>query len=301
MKSLYSIIYIFLSAVVLYPVFISCRKEYNTDPVQLPDEVRPVAMAIMEDSPDSFAAVVTYPLERPYPLRNIMNSSEMALYYSIMIDDSLKNMVKSSTDTIWNHQGWRGWTLADGSYMWIDNGKIYAFNYISGKESQMLDSLREMEISTLDPSLRQGWIPVLCVVDTIEGDIFRIDSDNLTDTPVYRLARYCAGDDLAGKPFMILYGSLDTEGTMGNRFYHFKDSTGNNAEYSPDMAEEDSVTAFEMNHSGHPKRYHVVPTYWLDHVNKIPERHHREYPGKNYPSTRHNTSTISSILFESER
>ena len=40
----------------------------------------------------------------------------------------------------------------------------------------MLDSLRKEEISSLDPALRGGWTPVVCMIDTIDGAIFRIDT-----------------------------------------------------------------------------------------------------------------------------
>ncbi len=256
---------------ILTVTVVSCgndRKKGVTDPESLPEEVRPVAIAIISDSPAAFSAAVTYPIERPYPLRDIPDSAAMVDYYPVMVDDSLKKVVKESPDSLWNQAGWRGWTLDDGSWIWIDNGKVYAVNYLSKKEHEMLDSLRKEEISSLEPALRDGWIPVLCVVDTLEGNIFRIDSDSIADNRVYRLAGYRTGTDLSGAPSLILYGSLNLEGSMGNRFYHFTDSLGNNAEYTPDVVEDDSIPEIEVIHQGNPKRYKVKPTYWLDHIGK---------------------------------
>lgn len=250
---------------------VSCGRESRNSHDRLPEEVKPVAIAIMADSPSSFASAVTYPLERPYPLKDVKDSVEMVEYYDVLVDDSLKNTVKEAPDTLWSQYGWRGWTLGDGSWIWIDDGKIYAVNYLSGKEKAMLDSLRKKEISSLEPSLQGSWTPVLCVVDTIGGNIFRIDSDSLTDANTYRLAGYKAGTNLNGKPSLVLYGTLDLQGSMGNRFYHFADSVGNNAEYSPDLIEEDSVPEIEVTHQGNPQRYKVVPTYWLDHIRLLNE------------------------------
>lgn len=285
MKSRLYLLHAIISAAVVLVAAAGCRnerKDNDRDTSSLPEEVRPVAIAIMADSPTAFAAAVNYPLQRPYPLRDVLDSAEMTDYYNVLVDDSLKKVVKEAPDSLWGQCGWRGWTLGDGSWLWIDGGKVYAVNYVSGKENAILDSLRKEEISSLEPSMRGRWIPVLCVVDTIDGSIFRIDSDSVSEAQIYRLAGYNAGSDLTGAPSLVLYGSLDLEGSMGNRFYHFSDSVGNNAEYTPDLME-DSVPEIEVYHKGNPRRYKVKPTYWLDHVGKrhpIDSEHIRPVPDK---------------------
>lgn len=245
----------------------SCREKETTPAIRndLPEEVKSVAMAIIENSPEEFAAGMNYPIERPYPLKDVKDSSEMVKYYPVLVDDSLKNMVRESPDTAWQQNGWRGWTLDNGSFLWIDSGKAYAINYISKRETQILDSLRVKEIATLEPSMQVGWTPVLCVIDTIDGAIFRIDTDTLFDGKRYRLAGYRMDDDLSGEPTILLYGQLDEEGTLCSRFYHFSDSIGNSADYSPDVvAEPDSLPEIEVKKNGKMKRYRVRPDYWLD-------------------------------------
>ena len=249
---------------------------------ELPADVKPAANAIINDSASKFAAAITYPLERPYPLPDIMDSAEMVSYYPTLIDDSIKNIVTDSPDSLWTEDGWRGWTLDDGSYMWIDAGKVYQINYISKRENQLLDSLRNEEIATLDPSLRQGWIPVMCVIDSISGKIFRIDSDESITPPQYRLAGYSSEADLSGLPTLVLYGTLDTEGTMENRFYHFEDSVGNVADYSPDIvSDEDTVPEIQVSRKGRIHKYKVKRGYWLDHVKK----HHNDTINENHSDT----------------
>lgn len=233
----------------------------------LPDEVKVVVHSIVADSPTVFAASVVYPLERPYPLHNIKDSAEMVDYYPTLVDDSLKNIVNASPDTLWQQIGWRGWTLDDGSYLWIDEGKVYQVNYVSRRETKMLDSLVNEEISTLNPSLRGAWKPVLCIVDTVDEKIFRIDTDDSTDPPHYRLLGYASGSDLSGEPTIILYGNLDYEGSMANRLYHFEDSIGTTADYSPDLvSDEDTIPEIEVVKAGKARRYKVKPGYWLEHV-----------------------------------
>lgn len=261
---------IFSGSLLIFSIAAGCtRPKAETDHSNLPEDVKPAATAIITDSASKFAAAINYPLERPYPLHNIKDSAEMVKYYPTLVDDSLKNKVKAAPDSLWSEIGWRGWTLDDGSYLWIDSGKVYQVNYISKRENQLLDSLRSEEIASLDPSLRNGWIPVLCIVDSINDKIFRIDSDETVTPPQYRLAAYASGTDLSGIPTMILYGTMDVEGTMANRLYHFEDSVGNQADYYPDLiSEEDTVPEINFVEKGQPKTYKVKPGYWLEHIRK---------------------------------
>lgn len=261
---------IFSGSLLILSIAAGCsRPKAETDHSNLPEDVKPAATAIITDSATKFAAAINYPLTRPYPLPDIKDSAEMVKYYPTLVDDSLKNKVKASPDSLWNMSSWRGWTLDDGSYLWIDSGKVYQINYVSKRENQLLDSLRTEEIASLDPSMRKGWIPVLCIVDSINEKIFRIDSDETVDPPQYRLAAYSSDTDLSGIPTMILYGTLDVEGTMETRFYHFEDSIGNQADYSPDIvSEEDTVPELNFMEHGKPKKYKVKPGYWLEQVRK---------------------------------
>lgn len=268
MKSTRNILPLLLFAAVAASSLCGCSGKSDKKEVShsnLPEDVKPVAIAILNDSPSEFASAVSYPVQRPYPLKNVNDSAEMVKYYNTLVDDSLKNKIKQSPDTLWQEEGWRGWTFDNGSYFWIDSGKVYEIGYVSKREAQMLDSLRHQEISTLEPSMRKGWIPVICVIDIAEGDVFRIDTDTVTEPPKYRLARYAPGTDLSGVPTIVLYGTLDTEGTMNNRYYHFSDSIGNDADYMPDL-EEDTVPTIEMRKNGLVKKYPVKPGYWLDTI-----------------------------------
>ena len=244
-----------------------CDRNKKRDLSSLPEDVRPVAEAIIEDSPQKFASSVSYPIERPYPLRNIKDSAEMVKYYPTIVDKKLKKAVEEAPDSLWQESGWRGWTLGNGSYFYIDSGKIYSMDYVSDEENVMLDSLRHEEISTLEPSMQIGWTPVLCIVDTVSDAIFRIDSQDDTNPPIYRLSAYADTTDLSSEPNWVLYGHLDLEGSMGNRFYEFTDSVGETtAYYSPDISSDEDEPCLEVDRKGKMKKYPAKPDYWLDYV-----------------------------------
>lgn len=270
MKSRSGFTVVFTTLIVAMFVFSGCDggKKERMRHDSLPDEVKVVALAIMNESADTFASNVNYPLSRPYPLKDIRDSAEMVRYYPTMVDDSLKRIISETPDTLWQECGWRGWTNVDKSYIWIDEGKVYEVDYLSNREKSLLDSLRKEEISSLDASLRGGWVPVFCMVDTVDGNIFRIDSDSLPDYTSYRLAGYRVDSNLSAPPSIVLYGTLNTEGSMGIRYYHFTDSVGNGAEYMPDVCGEDSLPSIELYHNGKQKKIYVSPAYWLDHVKK---------------------------------
>ncbi len=247
-------------------------KKSRIERPDLPPEVRPVAECILNDDSVEFAELMYYPIARPYPLRDVENKEAMTGYYSTLVDQNLKQTIAQAPDTAWHEDGWRGTTLDDGQYMHIDNGRVYSIEYVSQRESEMLDSLRTAELQTLSPALRDGWIPAACVVDTVNRVIFRIDLKRDTDPQVYRLAGYTAEDDLSGQPTLTLYGTLELEGSMGNRFYHFSDREGTTAEYQPDQCDSTDVPGISIDRNGRRRTYRAKPGYWLDHIDHRTEQ-----------------------------
>lgn len=265
---------ILLNVIVLAALASGCRGN-KEESHNYPTEVRDVAEALLNDSAHAFASAVSYPLDRPYPLHSIVDSASMVDYYPTMVDDSLRQVISLAPDSLWVSDGWRGWTFDSGEYFHIDSGKIYEMDYLSKGERYLLDSLRREEIASLSPDMRRGWLPVTCAVDTSAATVFRIDrylhgSDTIApDEPVYRLAIYRIAR-LDSAPSRMLYGIYDPEGSMGSRLYHFADSAGVTADYSPDFLEEDEPT-MEINDNGKVSRYHARRGYWLDMVRPATE------------------------------
>lgn len=265
-------IHIYYITAMVMTVMTACGSRHDNEGALagVPDDVRPVAQAIADDDATRFASAVDYPLTRPYPLHDIPDSASMVDYYTTLVDDTLRQRITSSADSLWQTDGWRGWTLADGgASLWIDSRRVYQVDYVSGRERQLLDSLRRIEMASLASTLRDGWTPVGCMVDSVSGAVFRIDSRGTADSVAYRLAGYRPGMDLRGEPSLLLYGRCEEEGSMLNRTYHFGDSTSIYAMYCPDGGDEDSIPTIEVNRRGrHPAHYHARPAYWLDRLER---------------------------------
>ncbi|MDE7402059.1 MAG: hypothetical protein K2M87_01455 [Muribaculaceae bacterium] len=202
----------------------------------LPTGVKRLVRTIADNDSDGFAKLVSYPLQRPYPLHDIENEDQMRHYYHKLVDDSLRNTVTKSGPAHWSEFGWRGWSLDDGTYVWVDDN-VYAVNYVSRHEQRMLDSLRSAEVRSLPESIRNGWQPVLCLRSSSDGTVYRIDSRTAkTDdnSNHYRLAVYNGGTGLDRVPGKLLDGSMQSEGTIGNIIYEFHDAAGTSLYIEPD-------------------------------------------------------------------
>ncbi len=225
----------------------------------LPVDVTDIVKAVANDDSVSFSSHVSYPLERPYPLRDIQNEKEMKAYYPVMVDDSLRKVIAKSSSSEWSEAGWRGWTVKDGQYLWID-GDVYAVNYMSPKEKMLKDSLVKREKASLHAKLRGGWTPEWVMEDVAEGTVYRIDADSasvstadpsvITDG-TYRLAVYRKGGDLSRHPDRLLRGKRRLEGSAGSLFYYFSDSPIKEANDSVEY-----VIEVYSSETGGPRLYH---------------------------------------------
>lgn len=211
----------------------------------------------------TFSAIVSYPLRRPYPLRDIDNADDMQCYFSTLVDDSLRTVITGSRLTDWNEFGWRGWTLADGQYIWVDEA-VYDIPYISKKERILYDEMVNREMASLIPSLRNGWVPVGCMVSSDNKWIYRIDS-SAVDGTLYRLAVYSGGNITDKTPVAIYTGSLDIEGTADVEIYTFSDNTGTRVIYIPDNPD-NSPAELLIQSPIDTLNINVIPAYWLDYV-----------------------------------
>lgn len=130
---------------------------------EAPEELTTLGEQIAAGNAKAFAKACSYPIERPYPLRNIADTASMESYFPVMIDDSIKQVIKSADSSRWHNTGWRGWTLDNGEYLWWD-GDLYAVNYVSAAEKALLKRLADEEMESLAPELRKGWRPYFCLI-----------------------------------------------------------------------------------------------------------------------------------------
>lgn len=229
----------------------------------IPEGVKRLVKAVADNDSVGFSAIVSYPLARPYPLKDIENEEEMRNYYPVMVDDSLRHVLTASHPGDWEEYGWRGWSLKNGDYLWVDSD-IYDVAYLSAREKAMLDSLRTREMESIEGNYRSGWSPVMCLKGTDNGAVYRIDEaekdmEKESESSGYRLLVYAPGGDLRGVPAAVFTGNKETEGTAATVIYHFKSDGGAIATFIADVSD-GSVPAIEFSDSIVP----VTRTYWLD-------------------------------------
>ncbi len=230
-----------------------------------------VRLSIIHNKPEEFAHEVSYPVQRPYPLRDIKDSTEMKKYYNVMVDDSLRDIVRKTPASEWTGDGWKGWKINDEGYLWYDGEKLYAVDYISELEAQMLDSLQRREIQSLDKSMQPGWLPVTVLKNVKDGTLYRIDRDSMAeminDGVTVRLAVYPPKSNYHKRPRRLMKGKVRTEGTIGAHIFEFSDSTGLKAQYNDSpTSNEESLDMLMIYPQGDTIVNVVVPTYWLDHL-----------------------------------
>ncbi|MDE6860472.1 MAG: hypothetical protein K2J65_08705 [Duncaniella sp.] len=187
-----------------------------------------VIRALANNDASEFAMMCTYPVTRKYPLHDIMDSAQMVAYYHLLVDDSLRTVISSSSPDDWWQAGWRGYTYDNGEYLWIDMG-VYGVNYESQLEKAMRDSLLAADAAAVHISLRGDWLPETCLFDSVSGQVLRIDiastdePDDSYELPKARLAIYDKGADLRSAPDKILFGRLNIEGSAATHVYEFND------------------------------------------------------------------------------
>ena len=230
----------------------------------IPSSVKTLVKAVAGDDSAAFAHLVSYPLLRPYPLRDITGEDQMRAYYATLVDDSLKAIVTGSEPSAWQEYGWRGWSLDDGRYVWLDES-LYDIPYVSQAERKELSQLMADEISSLVPELRQGWTPVACMRSASGPAVMRIDVATGDDGgPQYRLAVFATPAQMRSTPRALLTGYRDVEGSASIISYHFTAPDGSTATYQADVPDGSDPTVEFTSASGADSIVTVVPAYWRD-------------------------------------
>lgn len=229
-------------------------------------DIKRLQDAILKGDAPAFASMVNYPLTRPYPLHDITDSVEMVKYFATMVDDTLRQHVRKLSPASWEPVGWRGWAMpGSGEYdtdMWFD-GSVYEVPYVSRRERNMVDSLRNEEMQSLPSKMRQGgWTPVACV-QTDDGLVYRIDMHKTpADTFVYRLSEYKFPLHPQTAPVRIIEnGYINLEGSSSSKSYHFANKSVS-ADYDAEPA--DGAPFITVVANGDSNIRNVRPAYWLD-------------------------------------
>ncbi len=222
----------------------------------IPTAVKEFVKAVATNDSATFASLVGYPLERPYPLADIVDSSQMAAYYRVLVDDSLRQVVTTAGPDDWHEVGWRGWMLKDGAYVWIyDN--VYSVNYLSSHERREMARLVADEIASLPDTLGHGITPMGCFVGA-DNAVYRLDK--MPGDNNFRLAVYKDPDALDANPDMTLTGSVEIQGTVGSPLYTF--SQGDTTISLEPFSSDDSGPELQIERKGKTKTVNLKPSYW---------------------------------------
>ena len=223
--------------------------------------VNRVMKCIANGDARQFASLVVYPLSRTYPLKDIENEKQMIAYFDTMFDDSIRNIMRHATKDNWFNGGWRGYGF-DNGLIWVSPNSsskpVTSVNYMSAKERALLEKTIKEDVASLHRSLqKKGLRPIMCLQDSVNGSILRIDRMGKDGAP-YRLVLYGKDKNLSGAPDVCVNGTLEIQGSMGVRNYTFKDRQT--------TYEFDSYSyLLHISVAGEEKEQHeLVTCYWSD-------------------------------------
>lgn len=230
----------------------------------LPAPVRMLITSVADSDSASFSRLVSYPLERPYPLHAIVSAKEMERYYATLMDDSLRREITSLPLSRWQQYGWRGWST-EGSYcIWLDDS-IYSIPYTSEAEVAMRRELVNREMASLSPSMRAGWAPVGCYREADGKRIFRIDKCLASGVAAtFRLAVYSSPESMRSAPEAVFTGSQQIDGTIMGVTYKFEGEDSTKAELIPEPLDDTLPEIEFISSDGKQMQIKLIPAYWLD-------------------------------------
>jgi hypothetical protein len=173
---------------------------------------------VKNDNKEAIGDLIVYPLEREYPIPDIVDKTDFINRYTELFDSTLKNeIITSNPEKDWSDMGLRGIMLNHGS-IWMDvDGLLTAVNYQSKFETDLKNNLIASQKKDLDSSIAFFQKPI-CILETAK---FRIRIDNLGNNN-YRYASWSIDKKMTEKPDLIIYrGELVVEGIGGNHQYEF--------------------------------------------------------------------------------
>ena len=182
------------------------------------DVVKYFVGCIKDKDIDKLNSIISYPIQRPYPIPPIRNKQEFKNRYSEIFDDNLTSSITNSNiKEDWSDLGWRGIMLHNG-IVWIDyNGKLTAINYTSDKEKSIEEKWIKYQKELLHTDLKNFKKPI----HTIESDKFIVRID-LLENEKYRYASWSKHSEISSKPNLVINkGERRADGSSGNHYFTF--------------------------------------------------------------------------------
>ncbi len=172
------------------------------------------------NSIDKISEIISFPLERQYPIPSIKNKNEFSKRFSEVFDKILIEEVANSTMEQWSEVGCEG-IMLDNGLLWIGyDGKIVAVNYQSEFEKQLKKDLIDKGKENLHHSLKLFESPKY----KIQTKNYLIRIDELSDYE-YRYACWKLGKKESSTPELIIQnGQLEHQGSGGNHVFTFSNN-----------------------------------------------------------------------------
>lgn len=251
------------------------------------EHIGAIMKSIAEGDAKTLASLTIYPIERVYPLHNIVSPSDMVKRFDMIFDQKFRDRMKSSKASDWHSFGWRGYSYGEDDALWVYDS-LTIVNYYSQEEKALYDQLVKKEMTSLHESLRgNGWYPFCCYKDKTDGSIVRVDikaretmeeknfhkdgvalqypqlqAFKIRGDEEFRLSVYPKGCCLNEKPQMILKGYVEIGGSANMMDYVFKKE--NLLFEFGDSFYEDGKLYMVIRKDGIESKHEIIPCYWLD-------------------------------------
>jgi hypothetical protein len=158
--------------------------------------------SLKDNNKVKLSKLVSYPLEREYPIPDIRNEREFIARFDQVFDQSLSRIiVNSNIRKDWNEVGWRGIMLNDGD-LWLDHdGKISSVNYQSNAEKNLKNQIAAKGRRALHRSVNNFAESVL----EWKTRRFHVRVDDLGEGKL-RYSAWPIGKKTTNKPDIVLTG-----------------------------------------------------------------------------------------------
>lgn len=246
-----------------------------------------IMKSIADGDAKTLASLAIYPVERRYPLPNIVNSSDMVKKFDLIFDQKFRDRMKSSKASDWYSYGWRGYSYGEDNALWVYDS-LTIINYYSAQEKKLYDQLVKKEVASLHESLRgNGWYPFCCYRNKTDGSIVRVDiraretmeENNFHKDGValaypqlqafkikgdeeFRLSIYPKGLGLNEKPQMTMKGYVEIGGSANMMDYVFKSESCEIV--FGDSFYEDGKQLLMIKKEDKETLHEIESCYWLD-------------------------------------
>ena len=236
------------------------------------EHIEPIMKSIAYGDAKTLASLTIFPIERRYPLHNIVDSSDMIKRFNQIFDQKFRDRMKLSKASDWHSYGWRGYSYGEDNSLWVYDS-LTVINYYSPQEKAFYDQLVKKEMASLHESLRDNhWRPFCCYMDMTDGSIVRVDiraSKAVKDEIFYvrrddkfRMSIYPKGSNLMDKPIFVLNGDVNIEGSANIMDYCFKN--GETKMEFGDSSFKDGKELLRITKNGKESIHEIKPCYWLD-------------------------------------